>query len=245
MNVCMIHSAEENVISRGRNFFRGRLSYVAEENTLFSEKLSPDTHGDVMILSANKMGKHISPVIYDECRRRNYSAVFLDADNVTRDVLEALSEVSSSLSRRGLSVFCPLEFLKVCPTAVPVAEASISGGVLSEHLKYLTSKHKHLALSIPRMTAEFSMPAYDTSGRELSRKELSRIIDTYDADVFFSPQMVVNYFIYSPAPENCSFVLFDDAHTITEKLRLAKRLGISDVFITYREISDIAQDIIF
>ena len=89
------------------------------------------------------------------------------------------------------------------------------------------------------------MPLAASSGNELSQRELSRLRDMHDADVFFSPAMLSNYFIYSPSPHEAGFVLFDDGHTLTEKLRLAKKLGVSDVFLRYCELSDIADDIWF
>lgn len=245
MNICIIHSAADKAHFSRRGLLLGRLSYAARKNTLMSEKLSPDARGDVMILSANDIGEHITPAIYDECRRRGYESVFLDADEDMRGAYHALSEVSESLSRRTLSVFCPLCLADVCQSAIPVAEAALSGGVLSEYIEQLMREHRRLALSVPRIMTQFTMPVQNASGYSLSRRELSRIIDMHDAKVHYSPQMMVNYCIYSSAPEQACFVLFDDARTISEKLRLARRMGITDVFLTYREIADIADDIVF
>lgn len=245
MNICMVYSAADGCSVTGRNILRGRLSYIAQGNTLMSEKLPSDARGDVMFISMQNAGEHIAPAIYDECRRRRYTAVFLDADEPEGELSRILSDISASLTRRRLRVFCPLEFSLCCPYATPVAEAAISGGNISEYLGQLLSSHKRLALSIPRIAADFTMPQESASGRQLTLRELSRIRDMHDATAHYSPQMLVNYFIYPNNSGGCNFILFDDAHTLSEKIRLAKKLGISDAFITYREISDIADDIMF
>lgn len=246
MNICIIHSAEERSPFSRRGFYSALLSYKANGNSLLAENIPSDTYGDIMIISADNIGEHITPAIYDECRRREYHAVFLDADEKNYGISQALSSVSESLTRRGVSVFCPLSFSDICPKAIPVAEAAASGGVLSEYISHLTKKHKRLALAIPLTCAAFSMPVTSScAGQTLSQRELRRIKDTYSAKPFFSPQMLVNYFIYSPAHSECRFVLFDDARTVSEKIRLAKRAGVSDIFLTYREIADIADDISF
>lgn len=244
MNIYMIYSAKEQ-IAKNSKLLCGIHSYVAHGNTVMSEKLPSDLCGNIMIISAQNAGEHISPAVYDECRKRKFTSVFLDAEEPCENNIRAFCEISESLSRRGLRVFCPIAFEEFCPQAIPVADTCISGGVLSEYLKSLTVGRKRLALSLPRMCASFPMPPEDSCGNALSPRELSRLRDMHDAEVFFSPAMLLNYFIYSPSPRDAGFVLFDDGHTVTEKLRLAKKLGVSDVFLRYCELSDIADDIWF
>ncbi len=245
MDICMVYSAADGSPAMGRNLLRGRLSYIARGNTLMSEKLPADAAGDVMFISIQSAGEHIAPAIYDECRRRRYSSVFLDADEPDDELLRILPDISASLARCKLRVFCPIDISPYCPRATPVAEAAVSGGNISEYLSSLISSHDKLSLSIPRVAAEFTMPCERDAFRQLTPRELSRILDMHDAKSHYSPQMLVNYFIYENARGGCNFILFDDAHTMSEKIRLAKKLGITDVFITYREVSDIASDIIF
>lgn len=245
MNICMVYSAADGMPAFGRNILRGRLSYIAQKNALMAEKLPADAIGDVMFISMQGAGEHIDTAIYDECRRRRYSSVFLDADGPDAELLRILPDISASLASRKLRVFCPIDVSAYCPHATPVAEAAVSGGNIAEYLGQLLASHNKLSLSIPRIAAEFAMPCERDTCRHLTPRELSRILDMHDAKVHFSPQMLVNYFIYENARGGCSFILFDDAHTMSEKIRLAKKLGIADVFIIYREISDIASDIIF
>ena len=244
MDIYVIYSADEYMTTHRRTQC-AFLSYIARHNTLLSEKLPEDARGGMMIVASNDIGEHIAPVIYDECRKRRYSAVFLDADEDAADVGNALGEVSASLSRRGLTVFCPISFADFCESAIPVAEAAVSGGELEEHISLLTRRNRQLALSIPRICAKIKMPMTDNSTTAISRREAEALADRYDASPHFSPQLVTNYFLYSPAPHECSYVLFDDSRSISQKLRLAKHLGVSSVFLTYREIADIAREIAF
>lgn len=245
MNIYILRSVAELGHTTHRKEKCGLLSYYARGNTLMCEKLSPETPADVLVISSDGADIHITPSIYDECRRRTCRSVFLDANEENLACAGILGEISASLSRRGISVFCPLAFAENCSDATPVAEGSVSGGELSEYLAYLLRTHRRLALSIPRRCTEFSMPVFSSSGRDLSARELRNLRDRYDAQCFFSPQLVSNYFIYSPEPNTSGFVLYDDARTISEKIRLARRLGIENIFLAYREIADIFEDIMF
>ncbi len=245
LNICVLRTASDVGTEIHRKEKTGLLSYYARGNVLMSEGLSPEVRGDVMVISADGMDTHITPAIYDECRRRTFSSVFLDADEENRKVADILAEVSESLSRRGISVFCPLGFCDTVCTATPVAECAVSGGELSEYLAYLVRSHRRLALSIPRRCTEFSMPVFTPSGHSLSERECKALIERYGEKPHYSPQLAANYFIFSPENNKAHFVLFDDARTISEKIRIARRLGISDVFLAYREISDIYDDIMF
>lgn len=245
MNIHILRTASELRCTTHRKEKRGLLSYYARGNTLMCEKLSPEMTADVLVISSDGADIHITPSIYDECRRRGCRSVFLDANEENLACSGTLGEISESLSRRGISVFCPLAFAEGCPEATPVAECSVSGGELSEYLAYLLRTHRRLALSVPRRCTEFSMPVFSSSGRELSVRELRILRDRYNAQCFFSPQLVSNYFIYSPEPNSSGFVLYEDARTISEKIRLARRLGIENIFLAYREIADIFEDILF
>lgn len=245
LNIHILRTATELELTTHRKEKRGLLSYYARGNTLMCEKLSPEVTGDVLVVASDGADIHITPSIYDECRRRSCRSVFLDANEENLSCAGTLGEISSSLSRRGISVFCPLVFAESCPDATPVAECAVSGGELSEYLAYLLRNHRRLALSVSRRCAEFSMPVFSPSGRELSERELRNLRDRYNAQCFYSPQLVSDYLIFSSEQDSAGFVLYDDARTISEKLRLARRLGVENVFLAYHEIADIFEDILF
>ena len=243
---CIIYSSAEAALAERLSLRRGRLSYIADGDHLLCEKLPSGAVGDIMIVSMERAGEHIASAIYDECRRRRYSGVFLDIDmspDGTSQML--LDSVAEALVQKVRRVYIPEVYSRYCTCATPVASCAVSGGLLSEYLEQLVSEHRNLALSIPVMMSDFSMPSDSPAGRTLTQAELSRLQSQFDADVYYSAQMLTNYFTYSPSQGTCRFVLFDDARSISEKIKLAKSFGITDIFLSWREISHIAGDIIF
>lgn len=246
MNVYILCAGNESFFSARFPFRIGRFSYIAKGNIILAEKNIPEDCGDMMVVSMKDADEYITPAIYDECRKREYTSVFLDADEPPGEKsIEVFSKVSASLDRRGISTFCPLSFSSFCPHSVPVADGAVTGGILKEEFSRLIKGKRRIGISLPRILSRFEMPARDAAGSVMTPRELSRLISTFDARIFFSPQLITNYFLYSPAREECTFVLCDTADTLSKKLRLAKELGFSDAFLMYREISDIAKAISF
>ncbi len=244
MNVYMLCESDESLFHLKFPFRIGRFSYIAKGNRVLSEKNIPETPGDMMVISMKDAEEYITPAIYDECRRREYTSVFLDTDEPPTDKSSSVfASVSASLKRRGLSTFCPFSFASFCPHSVPVADGAVTGGVFKDELTSLIKRHRRMGISISRIISRFEMPCQDASGVSLLPKDLRRLRDAFDSDIFFSPQLMTNYFLFSNAPDKCGYVLCDNADTISKKLRLAKELGFSDAFLIHREISDIAKEI--
>lgn len=244
MNIYMLCSGKENAVSCKFPFYVGRFSYVAKGNILLSEKLPHNCFGDMMVISMKNAEEYITPAIYDECRKRGYSSVFLDTDEPPETKSsDVFSKVSASLERRGIRTFCPLAFSEVCPASTPVADGAVTGGVFKNELRRFFKGKRRIAISLSRISAHFDMPASTPSGTYISPKKLAMLADTFGSHIFFSPRLVTNYFLFSGAKEKCSFALMDNDDTISKKLRLAKEIGFSDAFLIYREISDIARDI--
>ena len=60
--------------------------------------------------------------------------------------------------------------------------------------------------------------------------------------VFFSPGLCARYFTYC---RNCEthFVLFDDAGTLAQKVKVGSSLGFSAAFFMWPEVRDIAGEL--
>lgn len=121
----------------------------------------------------------------------------------------------------------------------------VSGGDIAEYLHALSRSDNARAVFIPRIARLFPMPAKDRDGRKIPHEEIKPLILRHDAKPFYSPQMMLNYFIFQKNYDCISFALFDDARSISEKLRLAKRLGFKSAFLAYRSIYDIIGNIFF
>ena len=244
MNIYMLCSSSENINAFSFPTYIGRFSYIAKGNLLLSEKLCDNTFGDMMVVSMRNAEESVTLPIYDECKKRGYSAVFLDTDELPKsENSNIFSKVSATLEKRGLSTFCPLTFANICPRSVPVADGTITGGFFKDELANFKKKHRRIGISISRIISRFEMPVSDADGVSLSPMEFKRFVQAFDGNIFFSPQLMTNYFLFSSGSNKCEYILFDDADTISKKLRTAKELGFSDAFLVQREISDIARDI--
>ena len=244
MNVYMLCDGNESISPLKFPFRIGLFSYIARDNRVFRDKNSSEISGDMMIISMNGAKEHITPAIFDECRKREYTSVFLDTDEPpTEKNTVVFSAVSESLNRRGLKTFCPIAFSDICPHSVPVADGAITGGVFKDELTALAKRHRKIGISLSRIISRFEMPAENAAGVSLSPKDLRILLNTFDSKVFFSPQLMTNYFLFSNSSESFGYVLCDTADTFSKKLRFAKESGFSDAFLIYREISDIAREI--
>ena len=86
---------------------------------------------------------------------------------------------------------------------------------------------------------DFRLPARSGEGDPLSEEALSRLMEREAPAVFFSQDLCARYFTYSQDGE-AHFVLFDDADTLNQKLRLGAGLGFSAAFFMWPEIRDVA-----
>ena len=74
------------------------------------------------------------------------------------------------------------------------------------------------------------------------REELLALREKHPSSVYFSRELMAKYFTYS-AGSGTHFVLFDDAETLRQKVRLAQGLGIQTAFLMFPEISDLLPEL--
>ena len=66
----------------------------------------------------------------------------------------------------------------------------------------------------------------------------SRLLDRESPSVFFSQDLCARYFTYARDGET-HFVLFDDADTLSQKLRTGGNMGFAAAFLMYPEVQDL------
>lgn len=240
MDICLLSRHSDGNIFQNRNFLHGDLSCIAKGKTLFSEKGS-DGKCDVLFVMTDTAEKCCASAIYDEAILRNARAVFLDSGSETSSDFE---EICKYLTDKKMQVFTPL-FQKHIQGTTPVITSSLTGGCLFEYFEEIHARFDTFAVSIERMSVEFPLPCGRNDVRTISSHELRSKIARYSPDIFFSPQMQCKYFLYTPDNEHIFAVLFDDAETLSGKLRLSKKHGASHAFLVASEISGILNDIIF
>ena len=95
-----------------------------------------------------------------------------------------------------------------------------------------------LALDVQRLRMDFTLPAQSGEGRPLSGRELQDLLDRESPSVFFSQDLCARYFTYARDGET-HFVLFDDADTLSQKLRTGGNMGFAAAFLMYPEVQDL------
>ena len=184
--------------------------------------------------------------IYNECIRHGFEGIVLDFETKPTSTTSPFARrLCEELTPKKLPVYVPYLYAVFCPDARYTLSTAISGGSLREHLEQMIEIHgvSKLALEVERICMDFPMPSPTPEGKRLSRKELAAIFENTEAQSFYSPEMCCNYFTYSDPLGQAHFVLFDDARSITDKLQLARSLGLAIQFLLFPEVEDILPEI--
>lgn len=175
-----------------------------------------------------------------ECSRRGYSGVLADfEDPPTPDRQAFLSQLSPLLQRNRRSLFVPQSYR--IPGAVPVLGTALSGGNFQEFLCQAVSSPLP-ALDVERVRMDFPLPAPSGEGTPLSREAFQQLVEQKQPSIFYAPELCAKYFTYTEGDKG-HFVLFDDASTLREKLRLAAKVGISVAFFQFPEVEDLLEEL--
>ena len=97
------------------------------------------------------------------------------------------------------------------------------------------------ALDVELLRMDFPLPCPSGMGTPLSREELRRRMPSA---TFFSRELCTRYFTYQENGQHY-FVLFDDAETLNQKVRIARDAGFAAAFFTWPEVEDIAPQILW
>ena len=96
-----------------------------------------------------------------------------------------------------------------------------------------------LALDVQRLRMDFRLPARSGEGEPLTGEALAALMERENPAVFFSQDLCARYFTYAQDGD-AHFVLFDDADTLRQKLRIGAAMGFSAAFFMWPEVQDIA-----
>ena len=94
-------------------------------------------------------------------------------------------------------------------------------------------------MDVQRLRMDFRLPARTGEGRSLSLEDFRKLTERLNPSVFFSQDLCARYFTYAQDGD-AHFVLFDDADTLRQKLRIGAAMGFSAAFFMWPEVQDIA-----
>ena len=228
--------------------FRCALAHVAysigPESALLRQNLLLQTKGGLLSVTDYRAPfvdrpEALAAAAVRECGRRNYSGVVLDFEQpAAPDRLTFAQELAGRLAPRPLYV--PESYAAV-EGAVVLLGTAVSGGNFAQYLQESASRlggAGRLALDVERLRMDFSLPARNGVGSPLTDGEFHALMERGSPSVFFSQDLYARYFTYT-REDTTHFVLFDDADTLSEKLRLGSSLGFSAAFLMYPEVKDL------
>ncbi len=174
-----------------------------------------------------------------ECSRRGYSGIIICGD---KKISQSLTEPLSAFTKqRGMKLYLPESAGFFPGHSRVLISTAISGGSLNKKLTEAKARFKAIALDIERMRTDYTLPAKQ-DGVSLSAAELQELMRRCRPKAFFSKELCTYYFTYR-AQNRTHLVLYDNAASISAKLRLGKSLGIEEAFILYPEVEDILSEI--
>ena len=214
---------------------------IGPGSALLRQSLLLQTKGGLLSVSDRDAPFIDSPeelrdAVLRECGRRSYTGVLLDFEEAPRSVLAP----ALSASRRTL--YLPEAYAAGAPGAVLLLCTAVSGGSFSQYLQEAVTQAGgagRLALDVQRLRMDFRLPARSGEGEPLTGEALEELMGRESPAVFFSQDLCARYFTYTRNGE-AHFVLFDDADTLNQKLRLGAGMGFSAAFFMWPEVRDIA-----
>lgn len=210
---------------------------------LFRTQTRTLPRGGVMVVSFQGIDGRGTPEgfcreVMQECAARGFSGVFFDFEGQLPPVMrKALESLAVLLKKRNCPLYLP-ENSSICPeNAVTVISTALSGGSLSRRLREAVERYGEgkVALGLEWSAEDFTLPAADGQGTTLPPPKLHQLLTERSPSIYFSDELCAHYFTYMRPGESAHFVLYDDAASMANKLRIGANLGISAAFLPFPE----------
>lgn len=182
-----------------------------------------------------------------ECQARQCKGVVCQFEGTPLPLLgKIITALAPLLSSRGCPLYIPEEYGAYRGTAKVLLSTALSGGTLKGRLQEGIEKYgtDGVAILLERVAEDFFLPSPTGRGMPLSQEELQERMATLHPSVFFSGELCAHYFTYMSKDNGAHFILFDDATSLQKKIQVANGLGISDVFISYSQLSDVVRELL-
>ena len=229
--------------------FHNRLAHVAyrigEASRLLRQNLL-QCRGGLLSLSDHSCPPINRPEalcreILQECNLRSYSGVLADfEEQAPPDRVTFLEKLCNTMNRSGRRLFLPESFARCVPGSTAVICTAISGGTLSQRLEAAVHRfgRGQVALDIERLAMDFRLPAPNGSGTPMEIPVLKDLLESQAPATFYSRDLCARYFTFSREGET-HFVLYDDAETLRQKIRIGREMGLCAAFLMYPEVKDL------
>ncbi len=219
-------------IGRGYHLFRAERTHIAAGGLMVI-----DTDG----YAGGGPGATLISEITGECRRHGFEGIVLDIGSTSAKQLFPLAgELGAEAKKQGLSLYVPEKMASSTKDAVVLLPTALSGGTLHEHIVTALAHYGvgRVALEIERVRMDFTLPASNGTGKELTQEAFEGLLSQHRPKPFFSEALYAQYFTYQDR-KGTHFVLYDDAESIRRKLSLASRMGIERAFMFYPHVANL------
>ena len=181
-----------------------------------------------------------------ECARRSYGGVVLDFDEPPQEDRRRFAVLLGQQCVRNRKFFClPPSYAGAVEHPTVIVNTAISGGSFETHIREELARYgggRNVVFDLQRLRMDFRLPARSGQGEPLTQAALDALIREHQPAVFFSKDLFARYFTYTKDGE-AHFILFDDADTLRQKLRLGRQLGVAAAFFQWPEVCDIADSL--
>lgn len=226
----------------------GEASALLSRDLLAAARSGP-TRSGMLVLSdreapAVTRPEALAEAVLRECGRRGFSGAVLDFEGPVRaDLRRAAVLLGQRCAAARRALYLP-ESYSGGEGGTVLINTAISGGSLEEHLRETITRYggpQCVALDIQRLRMAFDLPARSGEGETLSPEELDALLRE-GPPVFFSRDLCARYFTCT-VHGAARFILFDDAGTLRQKLRLGRQLGVSAAFFQWPEVRELAGEL--
>lgn len=241
MQLCLALTPVESREPGPRSRLLAHVAYRLGKGVLLRQDLPLGTRGGFLSLSDRDAPPVTAPaqmasMLLRECAQRGYSGVIADFEHSPTPDRVALLQALLRRKDNAFQLLVPEAFS--LPGATVLVNTAVSGGSVAERLREAIRQYPSAALDLQRAMMDFTLPAPSGEGKPLTVESLAELRRQLAPTVFFSPELCARYFTYTQNGQT-HFVLFDDAETLRQKMRIAEPMGYRLALVMYPEVKDL------
>lgn len=225
-------------IGPGLRLLRSKLPATVRGGLMMADDSGSDGRGTVASFCQD---------VLRECAGRGFEGIILDFERPPSPLLgKVVSELAVLTEKRNLPLYVPEAYASCSNQTKVIISSALSGGSLRQRLSESAETYGagRVILGVERVAEDFFLPAPNGQGTPLSREALKKRLAERSPTVFFSRELCAHYFTYMSKQSGAHFVLFDDAASIRQKLKLAGDLKIQEAMLAYPQVDDLLAQIL-
>lgn len=182
---------------------------------------------------------HFCKQVLQQVGKYNYAGIcLLFPFTQSGQLPHIITQLGQECATHGLDFLLPEEYGTLVKHSRILLTTQLTGGTLEGRFRTAIETYgaKRIVMDMECMGEDFLLPAPKGCGNPLSLPEIQQRITQEQAHVFFSHELCAKYFTYQNKEHSLHFVLFDDAHTLREKISCAKKWGLGGVATTWAQV---------